>query len=330
MESTIIGPYPRVDSEIADELRKEKKKTCKNLRLISTLEENLTREVVSEMVSSGIDLPNYGFVDVHDEITWPLESFDGVNINSGQMRKIFYGHNTHYRVGIVNGEIRRKKPVASHLFKRALEVYPRIKLELTGPYTLAKHSILDPDGIYKSVKDLAQAYARLLKEEILSLQNSHEIPLIQFNEPSILASPSHDNSDRFVVRDIYHSMLDGIKIPAALWTFYGKYDDESLELLFSLPVSAVGTDFAWDPGVRNLLKRNSCDKGIGFGVVDSIDRNEFRVQTLDEIISAVKSLDGYVDFNKSYISCNATLKHLDREEARKRLKLISEGARRFD
>jgi len=75
------------------------------MKTIQQLKENLTREVVRKMVSTGIDLPNSRLVDVHDELTWPLENADGVKF--GGIKKIFHT-NTHYKEVLVNDETVRR------------------------------------------------------------------------------------------------------------------------------------------------------------------------------------------------------------------------------
>ncbi len=321
MRSTVIGSYPRVGSEIGDGLRREINKENPDQMRIRQLEKRLTGEVVYEMVSAGIDLPNCGFVDVHDELTWPLQYVHGVEF--GGMAKIFHT-NTHYRKAIVNGEIQMDGSFVSGLYATASEVHPQVKLELPGPYTMAKHSVL-AGGPYKNTKELAYAYARLYGE----LLQGKNVPFVQFNEPSIIAyRRQHD--DIGIVPSLYEMMLDGLNVPVAVWTYYGTYSAEALNMLFSLPVSAVGIDFVWDPDAAGLIRKISPDKGIGFGVVDSGDRGQLKTEDPDEVARTVRDLSGYVDFGRSFLSSNATLEHVARDYARRKLAVISEATRRVN
>lgn len=326
MKSTIVGPYTRVGSDVGDTLRKELNKFYigkGDQHFIQSLKKNLTLEVMQEMVSTGIQLPNTGLIDVHDEITWPLESADGVDLTRG-MKKIFHT-NTHYREAVVNGEVLRKAPIVNGLYHIASQHYPQVKVELPGPYTMAQHSVLGEKSPYRNLAQLVWAYARMYREELAGLKN---VSLVQFNEPSVIAfGREHPNTD--ILPDVYAMMLKGSGIRAAVWTYYGKYDARTLDILLKLPVDVIGLDFVWDQDVDALLKKRVTDKGIGIGVIDSGDQGFIRPEDQEVILRKLKGLEGYLDFDKVLVSSNATLEHLPRDYARQKLALIGEIARRM-
>ncbi|MCJ7631626.1 hypothetical protein MUP77_04395 [Candidatus Bathyarchaeota archaeon] len=331
MRSTAIGPYPRVDSEYGDELRRELNRFYKGLgdiKAIQQLKEDLTREVVRKMVSTGIGLPNSGLVDVHDELTWPLEYVDGVRF--GGIKKIFHT-NTHYREVLVNDEIVRKKPFVGDLYWVAREIQREVKAEFPGPYTMAKHSKSDEKSPYRNSRDLAFAYAELFREELSELR---DVPLVQFNEPSIIAF-GRQHEDIGIIPELYERMLDGLNVRVAVCTFYGEYSPEALDMLLSLPVKVIGLDLVWDPNVENLLegrlKNGSTNKGICFGIIDSGDRGYIGLEdsshVLEKCIKLKKTFGGLIDFDNSFISCNATLEHLPEDMAEHKLRLIGEAVK---
>jgi len=326
MKSTIIGPYPRVDSQLADCLRREQNNVYRgsgNTQLVKKLMQDLTREVVREMVSTGIDLPHYGFIDVHDELTWPLEYVNGVEFVG--MKKVFHT-NTHYRVALVNGSIKSRKPIINDLYGVASEIHPEVKLEFPGWYTMAKHSVLSGKSPYKNFVDLAEAYVKLFREELLKC--GQNVLLVQFNEPSLIAY-GREHNDLEMVPELYKRLLVDLNVPTAVWTYYGVYSPEVLDILFSLPVDIVGLDFVWDPGVERLLKERSPDKGIGFGFIDSGDRGFIVQEDSHTIIKKLKGLEGYVDLERSFLSPNASLEHLPRHLVRQKIALIGEITRRI-
>jgi len=326
LKSTVVGPYPRVGSECGDKLRRELNRLYEgngDPELVRSLRKDLTGEVVREMVTAGISLPNSGLIDVHDELTWPLEYADGVRF--GGMKKIFHT-NIHYRQTVVDGEVRRKQSLIGDLYRAALKAHPVVKLEFPGPFTMAKHSILGKGSPYRDLNNLAQAYARLFREELSGLR---DVPLVQFNEPSMIA-PGTKIEDMGIVPELYSKMLSGLDVPVAVWTFYGKYSPETLETLLSLPVDVVGLDFAWDTKLEALLRKGlPCDKGIGIGVIDSGDQGYIQFEDSTRVMERLSRMRGYVDFEKSFLSCNATLEHLPRDYARRKAALIGEIARRI-
>lgn len=314
MRTTIVGPYPRIGSNAGDILRQRINDSYlrkSSIGEVQRLQRNLTHEVLGELVGAGIDIPNTGLVDVHDELTWPLEYANGIEF--GGMKKIFHT-NTHYREAKVVGEISpRTKP--TELYEEARKNFPQIKLELPGPYTLAQHSVLTENSPYKNLNDLIHAYVDLLRSWISRVS----APLIQFNEPSLIQGEFPHQ-----LRNVYERLVDGIQFPIAVWTFYGKYSSELLSELFSLPVDIIGLDCVWDTELDQHLRRQKPDKGIGFGIVDSGDRGYIVLEDPQQIVERLKRLEGYVDFNRSLVSSNATLEHLPREVARKKLQIISE------
>ena len=325
LKSTVVGPYPRVGSECGDKLRRELNRLYEgngDPELVRSLRKDLTGEVVREMVAAGISLPNSGLIDVHDELTWPLEYADGVRF--GGMKKIFHT-NIHYRQTVVDGEVRRKQSLIGDLYRAALKAHPVVKLEFPGPFTMAKHSILGKGSPYRDLNNLAQAYARLFREELSGLR---DVPLVQFNEPSMIA-PRAKIDEIDIVPELYSKMLNGLDVPVAIWTFYGKYSPEALETLLSLPVDVVGLDFVWDTEVDALLRKSSHEKGIGIGLIDSGDRGHIRFEDPNHVLEILTRLRGRVNFEKSFLSCNATLEHLPRDYARRKLALIGEIARRI-
>jgi methionine synthase II (cobalamin-independent) len=125
-------------------------------------------------------------------------------------------------------------------------------------------------------------------------------------------------------------MLSGLDVPTAVWTFYGKYSPEVLEILLSLPVNVVGLDFVWDPEVATLLRKMSKSRGIGIGMIDSGDQGRIQIEESQKVLAKLSSMEGYVDLDKSFLSCNASLEHLPRDYARKKVALIGEVTRRMN
>ena len=332
--STIVGAYPRIGSQHGDALRKELNSLYKGRgdpTLFKSLMNSLTRDIVHEMVSAGIDIPNYGLIDLHDEVTGHLEGkVEGISPDG--IEKTFHT-NIHFRRMQVIGEIKKTRSLVSDLYWEARNEHAETKIELTGPYTLGCHSILVGDCPYKNFQQLMKAYADLYREELMELK---DVPWVQLDEPSIAA---HGVSPRHVrmIRDAYRTMLEGVRIPIVVWTYYGKYSSGMLDLLLSLPnVKTVGLDFVWHPDVDQLLRKRlrskPTDKGIGFGIIDCGDRGHIVIEKVEKVaqkLTILKNrLEGLFDFDSSFVSGNATFEHLPREIAQQKLRLTGEIAKR--
>lgn len=353
MKSTIIGAYPRIGSEVGKELRRrinhlmriedaQERKKCE--KDVSYLQLKLTREIVEEQIRSGINIVNYGFVDVHDELTWPLENMTGIYFRG--MKKIYHT-NIHHKVPVVKSIPELKVPLINHLWDEAVRAvkvlkadkYNKsedVKIELPGPITLSELCIIDRNFISKEELSLifAEQYKTWLDHLIIYpvLQQSLP-PLIQFNEPSLIAYERETTFDTLFIISVYEKMLENFynsnsNIPkTCVWTFYGTYDEKKLETLFSLPIDIVGLDFVWDPNLESKLltyfKNSKTDKSIGLGLIDSGDRGYLVKEKPEKLVERIKPMSEVIDLSKCLISCNATLEHLPREYARDKLWIIS-------
>ncbi|MBI4142002.1 hypothetical protein HY484_03700 [Candidatus Woesearchaeota archaeon] len=318
MQTTINGTYPRVSSDTADKLRKELNKNYNNQSnpaIIAQLQEELTKEIVQEQINAGIDIPNDGLVYAYDEISWPLEEAEGIEF--GGMKKTLHT-NIHHREIKCTGQIKPKDCINQlhTLAKRQRDV----KLELPGPYTLAVHTKLQETSPYKNIEQLAHAYAEFYQTTIRARK---DISLIQFNEPSIIAyKREHPNLE--IISEVYADMLKGVKAKTIVWTYGGIYDRKTIDILFELPVDTIGFDFVWDLNVEKLLKKISTDKNIGFGIIDSGDTGWIGEEDKQKIVKTLKSFAGYTYLSKALIAPNTTLEHLQRTNAREKLRTLRE------
>ena len=325
MRATINGPYPRVGSELGDKLRKAIGKKERPL-VIQKLKEDLTTEIVRELLAAGIDLPNYGFIDVNDELSWPLEDVEGITF--GGMKKTFHTNIHHKEICaltwhkeiIVTGKL-HDKPLINELYSLAVTKSPQgTKLELPGPYTLACHTVIGAKSPYRTIEELAHAYADFYRTTLCSERTA---PLIQFNEPSITAH-AREHPHLEMLPELYGKLLDCINLPTAIWTYYGSCDEKTLDILLATPVDVIGLDFVWDPTVAERIKKKQTTKGIGFGIIDSGDTQWIGQDDEEAIITTIKDIGNYVDLQRCLITPNATLEHLPRDYAQQRIKLAGQ------
>lgn len=322
MRTTINGPYPRIGSELTQKLREETNAFYNgnsHPAVIQHLQNDVTRELVRELVTAGVDLPNDGLVYAPDELSWPLENAEGITF--GGMHKTFHTNIIHRDI-ICTGDIKPKHFI-SPLHATAVAESPHgVKLELPGPYTLACHTEIGKNTPYKNIEDLAHAYAEFYRGVLLSRKKEDTV---QFNEPSIIAH-EREHPHLEIIPELYHDMLHKVKTHTAVWTSGGHYTRQTIDLLFALPVETVGFDFVWDPNVGTLLRKISTDKNIGFGIVDSGDTGWGAPDDKTAIVKTLRAFAGYTYLSKALVAPNATLEHLQRSDARKKIKLLRDIA----
>ncbi|MBI4140430.1 hypothetical protein HY485_01190 [Candidatus Woesearchaeota archaeon] len=317
MKTTINGPYPRIGSELTQKLREETGAEETHPTILQHLQNDVTKELVRELVTAGIDLPNDGLVYANDELSWPLENTDGITF--GGMHKTLHTNIIHRHI-ICTGEIKQKHFI-NPLHTTAVTEHS-VKLELPGPYTLACHTEIGKTAPYKNIEEIAHAYAEFYRGVLLSRKKED---FVQFNEPSIIAyKREHPNLE--MLPELYQNMLHKTKAQTAIWTSSGHYTRQTIDLLFSLPVDTIGIDFVWDQNVETLLKKISTDKNIGFGIVDSGDTGWCGQDDKNSIVKTLRSFAGYTYLSKALVAPNATLEHLPRNYAQQKIKLLRQIA----
>lgn len=322
MRTTINGPYTRIGSELTQKLRDETNAFYNGQShpaIIQHLQNDVTKELVRELVTAGIDLPNDALVYANDELSWPLENVEGISF--GGMHKTFHTNIIHRDI-TCTGKIEPKHFVNALHATATAENPHGVKLELPGPYTLACHTELGKHAPYKNIEELAHAYAEFYRGVLLSRKKED---FVQFNEPSIIAH-EREHPQLEIIPELYYDMLHEINAHTAVWTSSGHYTRQTIDILFSLPVDTVGFDFVWDPNVETLLKKISTDKNIGFGIVDSGDTGWCGADDKNAIVKTLRSFAGYTYLSKALVAPNATLEHLPRAYAQQKIKLLRQIA----
>jgi methionine synthase II (cobalamin-independent) len=346
VKTTLNGPYPRIGSEIGDKLRREINRYERgkaDYSSVQALQKALTSEVVEEAIAGGIDVPNYGLIDVHDDMTWPL--FDYLpalklktNATPSGMKKRFHT-NSHYIPFLVDARLEPSHTgiLASDLYFETREKFGEVaKLECLGPFSLARKCILGPNAPYGGRVELAKDIARLYNEQIrwAAEKLPGGLPVLQLDEPSLTSKaegwkdPKRDEEAEGL-SEIYKDLLRGIGSKTIVSTFYGETTDRQLEILNELPVDAIGLDFVW--GGEDLFHKVRAlepSKGIGFGIVDNGAGEDNRLDYEDPriIANTICGLHDRVDLGKSYISLNAETEQLPRSSAIRKIGIIKQAA----
>lgn len=118
-------------------------------------------------------------------------------------------------------------------------------------------------------------------------------------------------------------LTEGVRAKKVLATYFGDVGGLYPRIL-SLPFDVIGLDFV--AGHRNwdAIKSAPFTKELMFGILDA--RNT-RIETGDEVTSAVRRVAEYVPPDRLMVSPSAGLEFLPHSVARRKLQALVDGAR---
>jgi len=319
--TTSVGSYPRIgDSPEQQKLRRAYERWERGEIGDGEMEEiyrEVTKEVIEEQIRAGLDQVTDGQVRWYDQFSHFARRFDGCEIN-GLLR--LFDTNFYFRQPVVVSEVRWRVPVVKDEFLFAKEVSKvPVKPVITGPFTMAKHSI---DRHYGNLECLVVDYARALSNEVRELEKAGALE-IQVDEPSILRSPEEFE----IFAEGVSELLEGRKeARIALYTYFG--DAAPLfDRLLDLPVEVLGLDFTYSRRLPEVIVKAGCEKDLGLGLIDG--RNT-RLESRKEVLEVLWRILPAVESERVYLNPSCGLEYLPRDVAFQKLKnmvAIAEVAR---
>ncbi len=282
-----------------------------------TVEDESTREIVAEQLAAGVELPTDGLVRWYDPISHLARPLAHVTID-GLLR--YFDTNFYFRQPVVSGRIARREPTLAREFEVARDAAaPRpVKAVLTGPYSLARGSILEAG--YRDRDALVQAYAEVLAAEIADLARAGAT-LIQVDEPFLLQHPE----DADLVAQTFATLAAARGTARlACYTYFGDalplYDD-----LQALPVDVLGFDFTYSPKLADRIAETGSDKTLGLGLIDGrntkLETRETVYPVLDRVLPRLR--------DSAYLNPSCGLEFLPRDRARAKLESMARLAREY-
>lgn len=262
------------------------------------------QEIVEEQADAGLDLVTDGQIRWYDPISHFAGRLDGVTIN-GLLR--FFDTNFYIRQPVVVDRVCWKGPVLVEEYRVAASVSPKpVKAVLTGPYTLARFSIIECPH-YRDLPELVADYTEALMKEVEALAAAGAT-LIQIDEPSILHHPGHAGLVKVALGRIA-SRKGSARVLFA--TYFG--DAAPLyEVLQGFAVDALGFDFTYSPGLSDLIARLGSDKAIACGLIDG--RNT-RMERPEEVLPILSTVLSKVKGSPVYLTTSCGLEYLPRDRA---------------
>ncbi len=316
------GSYPRIgDGEQLQAIRKGwrawEKGEINDLQL-SALQEDFTRRALEEQQQAGVDLLTDGLIRWYDPVSHMARSMKGVEIK-GLLR--WFDTNTYFRQPWVVDRIAWNRQIVLHDYRYCREVVDLpVKPVLTGPYTLARSSLVK-DGTYPDLKSLVLGYAQALSQEVTDLA-SIGASVIQIDEPAILQHPA----DIPILREALEVVASHrMNADIQLQTYFGDVTPVFDELV-ALPITFLGVDFSYSPGLVGRLAAKGSPIALALGLLDA---RSTRRDDPEKVLDILKRIVPKIEADLCILGPTTGLEYLPRDRAQRKLKDLAAIAEKF-
>jgi 5-methyltetrahydropteroyltriglutamate--homocysteine methyltransferase len=276
-------------------------------------ERSYIAEVIEEQEAAGLDLVTDGQVYWYDVVAHPASRLQGTEIR-GIVR--FFDTNTYVRQPEVTGTIGGTFGLANDFARSKPLATKELKAIVTGPYTLARHSILTGNG---DLSHTAMAYAEALGRELEALRAAGAT-FVQIDEPSLLKFPDDAEMVRKLLERATETKGD---LTISLTTYFGDASTIYGELM-KMPVDIVGFDLVYGPSVVESLLHDGGDRPVALGLIDG------RNTKLEDITTVATTVDRVLDaldrrgVPEVHLQPSNGLEFLPRDKARRKLERMRE------
>lgn len=308
------GSYPRIGD--APELQRHRRAYAQRERgeispgEFRKVEDEVVAGVIREQIEAGLEIVTDGLIRWYDPYSHFCRGLDGAAIN-GLLR--MFDTNFYFRQPVVKGPLRRRGPIllGEYEFARSVSSQP-VKPVLTGPYTLARGSIVEAG--YRTLHELALAYARVLAEEVAELTRAGA-ELIQVDEPAIVGHPEDLN--------VLQEALQGVAAArgGARLLLHISFGDVAplYRDLQALPVDALGLDFTYSPKLPALIADVGSAKPLALGLIDA--RNT-KLETKESVFPVLDAVLPALTAGPTHLMPSSGLEFLPRARARLKLETL--------
>jgi 5-methyltetrahydropteroyltriglutamate--homocysteine methyltransferase len=272
-----------------------------------------TAEIIKEQEDAGVELVTDGIVTWYDLMSRPASRLGGVEIN-GLVR--FFDTNTYVRQPEVIGDVEGSFGLADDYATATSLASTEVKAVLTGPYTLARHSIIRSGGDLSSV---GLGYADALRNEFVALGKAGA-RVVQIEEPSLLRNPD----DAELVRSLLErAMRSKGSLFVCLATYFGDATTLYGELL-RMPVDMIALDLVYGARLVETIVHEGADKPLALGLIDGrntkLDDADTVATTLGRITDALDARG----VREVHLQPSCGLEFLPRDRAKRKLERMRE------
>jgi 5-methyltetrahydropteroyltriglutamate--homocysteine methyltransferase len=270
-------------------------------------------EVVGEQQDAGLDLVTDGIVHWYDLISHPASRLQGVDIN-GIVR--FFDTNTYVRQPEIVGELKGSFGLAPEYERAKKLATSELKAVVTGPYTLARHSIIKSNG---NLSSLATAYADALAAELEALAKAGA-RYVQIEEPSLLKFPDDAELVRNVLKRAVAAKGD---LTISLATYFGDATTLYSELLM-MPCDMLALDLQYGPGLVETIVQYGSDRPLALGAIDGRNTKLDDTQDLARSVGRVMEALDSRGVEEVHLQSSCGLEFLPRDRAKRKLERMRE------
>jgi 5-methyltetrahydropteroyltriglutamate--homocysteine methyltransferase len=271
----------------------------------------LIAEILHAQEQTGIDVVTDGQIQWHDPMSPIAGAVEGVRLG-GLVR--YFDSGRSMRRPVITAALRRRRSIFHDDFVYASQVSRLpVKPVLTGPYTLARLSVIE-SGPYPEVASLAHAFGEILAAEVRDLAQAGA-RYIQIDEPAILFHAADIRLLRQLLEPLW-SARGGAELIVA--TCCG--DAEPLYAqLNSLPADILALDFPDSLKLADLIAATGASKVLALGLIDG--RNP-RLEDVSAVARQVETILRRYVLQSLHLLPSCGLQDLPRDSARAKLELL--------
>lgn len=275
-------------------------------------EDRMTECALAEQIDAGLDVVTDGQIRWYDPVSHLAGRLQGIRIN-GLLR--FFDTNFYFRQPVIELGIKRTKPLVVEEFQFAQGKSTRpVKAVLTGPYTLARHSI-EAQGRARGFEKVLAEYTEALAEEVAALVAAGAT-LIQVDEPALL---KNTGDFRHVEQSVASLAARKGSAQVALALYFG--DPAPLyDRLQTLPVDILNLDFTYSPKLVDVVAAGGASRTLALGLVDG--RNT-RLENPNSVARQIERVAPSLNSGRAYLNTSCGLEYLPRDRARLKLKHLA-------
>jgi 5-methyltetrahydropteroyltriglutamate--homocysteine methyltransferase len=313
------GSYPRIgDAGELQALRRTIAGLDRGERApgdVAAAEDEMTRRALEEQARAGIELVTDGQIRWNDPVSHLAGKMENVRVN-GLLR--FFDTNFYFRQPVLAGRPGRRGPLVVEEYRFAQQALgaqggPKLKAVLTGPYTLARLSLVE-DHATSGLEDRVLAYAEILSAEARALEEAGA-EFIQVDEPAILL---HADDWPIFAQGLGRVAQGKGKARLALYVYF--HDCVPLyEKLAALPVDVLGLDFTYNPKLVSVVATSGAPRPLGLGLVDG--RNTM-LEKPESVARQLERMLGKIAGEECHLGPSCGLEYLPRDRAFAKLELL--------